>query len=182
MIKAGPAIPSLTSSDAGKTLDFIKAVLDGVVEMREDMPDGRVLHSRVVVGGSPIFVSSEFPDWGLSDVSPDNNNNKRTAYVNLTATSPENVDKLVAKARECGGTADDAEDMFWGDRFATIRGPCGQAFGICAEISAERTKVASDAWEAQKAAMAAAAASGKRDADEGDEQPPAKKANKADEE
>ena len=134
-------------------------MLGATIERKELAPDGeRVLHSVVRVGGQQLFVASEFREWNRAARCPASVGGQRTAYVNVRAASADDVDVLVAKARASGGSADDAADMFWGERFATLVDPVGQACGVAAPIDEARTKAAQAQWDAMKAGMAAAAA------------------------
>ena len=61
-------VPYLSYEDAPAALDFLKQAFGFEEVERYPMPDGRIGHASVKLGGSSLYLASAFPDMGF--VSP----------------------------------------------------------------------------------------------------------------
>ena len=62
------AIPYLICKDAAQAIEFYKRAFGATEHERIAMPDGRVGHAELKIGGATIMLADEFPDMGT--VSP----------------------------------------------------------------------------------------------------------------
>ena len=108
--------PALNQADAAKTIDFCKKAFGAKVLMRMEGPSKKIMHAEILIGDSIVMLNDVMQDpahpAGLFLYVPD-------------------VDKTFAKAVKAGATVTmPVQDMFWGDRFATVTDPSGNRWGI----------------------------------------------------
>jgi PhnB protein len=117
--------PYLCCRDAARAIDFYRQALGAVETMRMAEPDGRIGHAELRIGDDPIFLSDEYPDYGVQ--SP-------TSYGGTPVTLHLNVadaDAVVARAAAAGATVErPVQDQFYGDRSGTLRDPFGHRWMI----------------------------------------------------
>lgn len=119
LVGSGGLVPYLAVPDTRAAVAWYAAVFGA----RQDgelfvMPDGRVGHGEVVVGGGRLMLSDESPEIGLR--APDGTSTSVTLHLEV-----DDVDGLVARAAEHGGAVERApEDAPYG-RNAVIRDPFG---------------------------------------------------------
>ena len=121
-IPAGyPAItPYLRVRSATHALEFYKKAFGAREKSRMAGPDGRVMHAEMQVFNTVVMLSDEFPDRGA--LSPESLKGSPVGLFVYTR----DVDGAIARAVAAGATVTmPAQDMFWGDRFGTIRDPFG---------------------------------------------------------
>ena len=133
--------PRLFVADADAAIAFSVDVL-GATERRLRLrtPDGKVLHSALVIGDSLIMVSVGVPE--LTVVAPDPAGTT-TVMLHLHV---EDVAGLTAWSAAAGArTLRAPRDEFYGDRTATIADPFGHRWGsarnvedVCADEMARR--------------------------------------------
>ena len=115
----------LAVEDAAAAIDFYKQAFGAKERMRMDAPGGKIAHAELEIGDSLIMLSDPFPQ---SNVKPPNE--AGTSTMSLFMYS-ENVDAAVEQAVDAGATlTTEPEDMFWGDRFATVTDPYGHQWSI----------------------------------------------------
>jgi PhnB protein len=107
---------SLTQDDAAKTIEFCKKAFGAKVLMRMQGPNNKLMHAEILIGDSIVMLNDVMQEpaqpAGLFLYVPD-------------------VDKTVAKAVKAGATVVmPVQDMFWGDRFASVTDPSGNRWGI----------------------------------------------------
>lgn len=127
-IPAGqPAVtPQLTVKGAAQALDFYKRAFGARETMRMATPDGRtVMHAEIRIGNARVFVADEVPDAGPR--APQSlGGTTASLYVYVR-----DVDATHQRAVAAGATAImPVTDMFWGDRFGTVRDPFGHEWGL----------------------------------------------------
>jgi predicted enzyme related to lactoylglutathione lyase len=116
---AGAAIPYLAVRDARGAIDWYVEVLgasllgDPIV-----MPDGRIGHAELALGGGTLYLADEFPDIGVVAPQPD------AAAVSLVLHVTD-VDGRLAAARASGATVKNEIAEAYGSRNATIVDPFG---------------------------------------------------------
>jgi predicted enzyme related to lactoylglutathione lyase len=116
---AGAAIPYLAVRGGRAAIDWYVEVLgasllgDPIV-----MPDGRIGHAELALGGGTLYLADEFPDIGV--VAPQPN----AAAVSLVLHVVD-VEARVAAARQHGGTIMKEIAEAYGSRNATIVDPFG---------------------------------------------------------
>jgi len=130
--------PYLTCRDAARAIDFYKRAFGAVETMRLADSQGRIGHAELLIGGSPIMLSDEHPDFGA--ISPQTLNGTSVAlhlYV-------ENADAVFDRAIAAGAkAARPVRDEFYGDRTGTLVDPFGHRWFVASrieEVSPEEMK------------------------------------------
>jgi PhnB protein len=113
-------IPYLCCKDAASAIDFyVDAFGATETSPRFVDGDGKVGHAELEVGGSPFYVSDEYPDMGVEAPAPGRSGASFCVYV-------PDVDASVARATARGATVlEPAEEKFYGTRRSTIEDPFG---------------------------------------------------------
>ncbi len=111
------------------------------------MPDGRVGHAELELGGSLLMISDEYPEVGnLGPATIGGSPVMLSIYV-------EDVDDVFARAVSAGAQpVREPEDQFYGDRMSAIVDPWGHRWSIATHIE--------DVDAAEMARRAAAAMGG----------------------
>ena len=118
-------IPSLTIDGAAEAIDFYKRVFGAEERGRMDMPDGKVAHAEVAIGGSLIMLADPFPQ---GDRQSPKDVGGRSSGVFLYV---EDVDAVVQGAVDAGAEVTlPVEDQFWGDRYGKIVDPFGHEWEL----------------------------------------------------
>ena len=113
--------PILSVNGAERLIDFMKKAFDATEVYRFNSPDGKIMHAEMKIGDSVVMLGEarkESPPMpaGLY------------IYVN-------DVDATHRKAMEAGGETTLApEDMFWGDRVATVKDFAGNRWWIATHV------------------------------------------------
>lgn len=134
--------PHLIIAGAAKAIDFYKRAF-GAVEMYNMMsPDGKVMNAALMFGDSIIMLCDEFPNMGQSSPAT-----LGGSPVRLHLYLPD-ADATFAQAVAAGAEVTmPLENMFWGDRYGTVKDPFGHEWGIATRIE--------DVTEEEMAARAA---------------------------
>lgn len=123
--------PYLVVSSGARAIDFYKKAFGAVEVYRLAAPDGqRVMHATLNIGGSNVMLSDEFPE---------HSGNRGPDIVGSTTVSIHlqvpNADKAFARAVEAGAAVImPVADMFWGDRFGTLRDPFGHEWSVAHHV------------------------------------------------
>jgi len=112
--------PYLAVAGARRALEWYAEIFDGVVSGEPiAMPDGRIGHAEIHIGGAAMFLSDEHPEIGV--VAPESG---QGATVTLHAEVPD-VDVLVDRAVAAGATLErPPSDNPYG-RIGVLRDPFG---------------------------------------------------------
>jgi PhnB protein len=145
MPKAIPAgmsavTPHLICAGAAAAIDFYKTAFGAVEEGRLPAPDGRVMHALIRIGGAPIMLVDEMPEWGaLGPKALKGSPVTIHLYV-------DDVDAVVARAVKAGAKVTmPVADQFWGDRYGKLEDPFGHHWSVAThqrEVSPEEMKAA----------------------------------------
>lgn len=60
------ATPYMTVRDAANAIEFYKEIFGAKEIFRWDDPDGGVRHAEVMIGDSPLMLTGESPEFGMS--------------------------------------------------------------------------------------------------------------------
>jgi len=117
--------PHLICAGADAAIDFYKKAFGAVEHARMPGPDGKLMHGQISIGGAPIMLVDENPQWNaLGPKTLKGSPVTIHLYVN-------DVDKFVDHAVKSGATLKmPIQDMFWGDRFATLEDPFGHSWSV----------------------------------------------------
>lgn len=121
--------PGLACAGAAAALDFYTAVFDATERMRMPGPDGTVMHSELLVGGSVLMVGDPVPEIGFLD--PKTVGGSPVDLMVYVA----DVDAAYAKAIAAGATeVTPLADQFYGDRTATFLDPWGHRWTVATHV------------------------------------------------
>ncbi|QGZ42967.1 VOC family protein [Pseudoduganella flava] len=141
-----PAIvPHLVCSDASAAIEFYKKAFGAVEEVRMPVPDGsgKLMHAMVRIGGAPVMLVDEFPEWG--SVGPQGNSPVTLHHY------VEDIDTVFKRALDAGAKEKlPVADMFWGDRYGILVDPFGHSWSLATHV---RDVSPEEAMEASKTAM-----------------------------
>lgn len=113
--------PYLIVNDAAALIDFLEAAFGAETVMRMPRPDGAVGHAELRIDGAALMLGEGCEQFGAMPAS-------------LYLYRPD-VDADYARALAAGATPVRApEDMFYGDRVATVRDRHGNVWSIGTHI------------------------------------------------
>lgn len=113
--------PSLIADGAAKLIDFMRDAFGATERLRIPMPDGRVAHAEVTIGGSPVMVADAQPGYPAMP-----------GFIHLYVNDVDNVYK---KALAAGAASHMApEDRFYGDRAAEVRDSFGNRWSLATHV------------------------------------------------
>ena len=117
---------NLVLRDCSQAIEFYKRALGAQEVMRMEAPDGRsIWHAHLRVGDSDLYLNDEMPGMTLRAPTPE-----APAPITLWLYV-EDCDAAFERAVAAGGRAAMApEDMFWGDRCASIEDPFGYSWSF----------------------------------------------------
>ena len=108
--------PQLDVKGAAKLIDFMKQAFGAEEIMRMPGPGGALMHAEVKIGDSIVMMSDAV----------------REAPMPGSVFLYENdVDAVYKRALQAGATSQlEPTDMFWGDRFASVKDSFGNKWGM----------------------------------------------------
>lgn len=116
--------PHLRIKGAGAAMEFYKQAFGAEELFRMPMPDGRVGHAEMVIGGAIVMLADEFPEMGVFGPGPQGPGVGIHLYV-------EDVDAAYQRAVSAGAKATmPPMDMFWGDRYGKLTDPYGHEWSL----------------------------------------------------
>src|SRR5487761_654780 len=123
--------PYLIVRDARKMIGFYQKVFGATEKARLEMPDGRIGHAELAIGGAGIMLSDEFPDMGfLSPIAIGTDRSPVAIHIYV-----ENCDSVYEGAIAAGATSlREPADQFYGDRNAQVKDPSGHSWDISSHI------------------------------------------------
>ena len=139
----------LAVDDAAAAIDFYERALGAEERVRMAGPGDSVMHAELEIGDSLLMLSDPFPQ---ASTKPPKELGGTTASLFVYV---ENVDELYKQAVDAGATSTmEPDDMFWGDRFASVQDPFGHSWTIAThieDVSPEEMQKRSEAFMAQMA-------------------------------
>ena len=134
MVKPIPAgyhtiTPYLTLDEATDAIEFYKDAFGAEELMRMEAPGGKIGHAELKIGDSILMISDSFPQ---TTTRPPSELGGTTAGVFLYV---EDVDSVVSRAVKAGAqVTQEVDDMFWGDRFGSVKDPFGHVWSIATHV------------------------------------------------
>lgn len=121
--------PYLTVTGAARAIEFYAKAFGAEEVMRFPMPDGKIAHAEVRIGGSIVMLHDEAPDWkAFSPQSIGDSPVSIMLYV-------EDVDAVVRRAVDAGATLTmEVADQFYGDRAGAVKDPFGHKWHIATHV------------------------------------------------
>jgi PhnB protein len=118
-------VPYLIVSPAAEAIAFYARVFDAVELVRLAMPDGRVGHAELHLGGGTLMLADEFPEEGYA--SPLRLGGSAVSlYLSVDDVDAVHARALAAGARERAAPT----DHFDGDRRGTLVDPFGHVWSV----------------------------------------------------
>ena len=121
--------PYLTVRGAAAAIDFYKKAFNAEEAFRMNMPDGKVMHAELRIGGAVLMLHDEMPDWkALSPQTIGDSASSIMLYV-------QDVDAVFQRAVAAGATSRmEPANQFYGDRCGSITDPFGHKWTISSHI------------------------------------------------
>jgi uncharacterized glyoxalase superfamily protein PhnB len=121
--------PYLCVKDPAAAIAFYEKAFGFRCRFKMDQPDGKIGHAELQHKDGVIMVGPECPDIRTSAPST-LNGTPVSLYVYV-----DRVDKTVESARAAGAIiAQEPQDMFWGDRIATVVDPEGHRWCFATHV------------------------------------------------
>lgn len=139
----GRIVPYLLVEGAAAAIDFYVAAFGAEERYRLPMPDGRIGHAEIVVGGATVY---------LADVPADADRSGDPLQLGGTTVLlhryVDDCDAAVHRAEAAGATVlRPPTDQFYGDRAAVVQDPYGHQWSLHTRI---RVMSAEDMEEAMR--------------------------------
>ena len=123
-------IPHITVSNAKAAIKFYETAFGAKEMMRSAMPDGRIMHSHLVIGKAHMMVNDAFPEMGGCALPTAN-----AALPFVMNLYVEDADQTFERAVAAGAKVKmPLSNMFWGDRYGHLEDPFGYRWAICTHI------------------------------------------------
>ncbi|MBI4596011.1 MAG: VOC family protein [Candidatus Tectomicrobia bacterium] len=117
--------PVLAVHDGVKAIDFYRRAFGAEELFRMEDPPGKIMHAELQIGDSRLMLSDEMP--GCTSRSPQSLGG---TPVNLFLYV-EDVDQAFNRAVAAGAKVEmPVTDMFWGDRFGSVKDPFGHSWSF----------------------------------------------------
>jgi len=156
---AGSLTPHLVVRDAARAIDFYRRAFGAEEVLRLTGIAGEIVHAELRLGAASLYLNEESP--GDEARSPESLGGA-AASLHLYV---EDVDHAFARAVAAGAVpVTRVADMFWGDRYGTVRDPFGYEWALATrnellspeEIRARAQRLVTDSVSGGDGAQAAA--------------------------
>jgi PhnB protein len=141
----GPT-PQLVVSDAEAAISFYRNAFGADELVRNNAPDGRVMHCELLMFGGRLIVVDDFDEDPAASPA-----RLGGTTVRLHLYVPD-VDTVFQSAISAGASSLlDPVEAFWGDRYAMVRDPSGHQWSIATpreDLSVSELEARGDAWAA----------------------------------
>jgi len=122
-------VPYLIVADAPAAIAFYVSGLGAVEDHRLTMPDGKIGHAELRLGGGRLYLADEFPSEGQVAPRPG-----VPSPVGLVL-HVDDVDTAVEQARDAGATIDrDIVEEIFGARSAWLSDPFGHRWNLQQQV------------------------------------------------
>jgi PhnB protein len=130
-LRRSAVTPYLCVRGADEAIAFYAKAFGAEEAYRLKEPGGRIGHAEIAIGGAPIMLSDEYPDFGA--VAPPTLGGSPVSITLLVA----DVDAAFAQAISAGCTELRAPRLeFYGDRMAMVACPFGYRWSLNAAVEA----------------------------------------------
>ena len=122
--------PHLIIKDAQKAIDFYQRAFGADLLMMQKIEGTeQVIHAQLAIGNAIVMLNDEFPDWGTFGPAEDRNS-PVTIHIYV-----EDADAAFQRAVDAGAEVTmPLADMFWGDRYGTLKDPFGHRWSIATRV------------------------------------------------
>jgi uncharacterized glyoxalase superfamily protein PhnB len=121
--------PHLICAGAANAIEFYKKAFGAEEGGRMPGPDGKLMHAMIRIGGSPVMLVDEMPEWGA--LGPKTlKGSPVTIHLYV-----ENADAVFERAIKAGAKAVmPIADQFWGDRYGKLEDPFGHHWSVATHV------------------------------------------------
>jgi len=127
----GRIVPYLMVDGGAEAIDFYRRAFGAEERYRLAMPDGKIGHAEIAVGGATVYLADAPDDMPGAAGNP----KKLGGTTVLLHQYVADVDAAVAQAQAAGATVLRApEDQFYGDRAAVVADPFGHQWSLHTHI------------------------------------------------
>lgn len=124
-------VPYLMIEGASEAIAFYEQAFGATERYRMPMPDGKIGHAEILIGGAIVFLADAPDDMP----GPAANPKKLGGTSVLLHRYVEDVDAAVAQAVAAGATVlREPKDQFYGDRAAVVSDPWGHQWSLHTHI------------------------------------------------
>ena len=128
---------------AAEAIDFYVRAFGAEEVMRLPGSDGKLMHSCVLINGSPVMIVDESIDWGLRGPL-----SLGGSPVTLNLGVPD-ADAWADRAVAAGATlAMPVSEQFWGDRYGVVVDPFGHQWALVTPVRSLNQEELADAMAA----------------------------------
>ena len=121
--------PHLICAGAANAIEFYKKAFGATEVARMPLPDGKIMHAAITIGGDTVMLVDEMPQWGALGPKALKGS---PVTIHLYVTD---ADATFARAVEAGAkVAMPLTDMFWGDRYGKLIDPFGHHWSIAEHL------------------------------------------------
>jgi PhnB protein len=121
--------PYLTVDDGQGAIEFYKRAFGATERGQMAMPDGKIAHAELQIGGSVLMLSDRFPQF-VGQTPTELGGTTVSIFLFV-----EDVDAVVRDAAKAGATITmQPEDQFWGDRMGQVTDPFGHLWQIATRV------------------------------------------------
>jgi PhnB protein len=144
--------PYLAVDDAAAAITFYQRAFGAKEVGRIPGPDGKLAHVDLQIGEGHLMFADPFPQFATR--SPKELGGTSASVFMYV----EDVDAAFKQAVDAGATSEaEPDDMFWGDRFCSLRDPFGHSWQLAThkeDVPEEEMAKRAQAFAEQMAAMA----------------------------
>ena len=141
-------MPHLTCKGAAEAIEFYKSAFGAEEMMRLPVPDGRLLHAAISIGGNIVMLVDEFSDAGPNATSAPSSSGATAVTLHLQVPD---VDAQFDRAVAAGAKpVMPPADAFWGDRYGVIEDPFGHRWSLA---TTKRSMIQEELQAAAQVAM-----------------------------
>jgi PhnB protein len=128
----GAVTPRLIIKGAADAIEFYKKAFGATELSRMSMPDGKIAHAEIDIGGSIVMLADEFEQYAhLGGRSPQTLGDS----TSITCLYVEDVDAVAARAEAAGAVLlVPVSNQFYGDRSTRLRDPFGHLWMVSTHI------------------------------------------------
>jgi uncharacterized glyoxalase superfamily protein PhnB len=134
--------PSITSSDAARSIEFYKKALGATERMSMKGPDGKVMHAELKIGNSIVMLCDEV----MNMKSPKTIGGSPVSFYLYV----EDADEAFRKAISAGAKEIySVHDEFWGDRVGGFEDPFGYQWSVAShtrDLSSQEMEKGAQEW------------------------------------
>jgi uncharacterized glyoxalase superfamily protein PhnB len=122
--------PHLVIDGAARAIEFYQQAFGAEVVMTVPAPDGKLMHAELTIEGSRVMLADDNPAMGPPRSPAALGGSSVTLHLYVA-----DADAAIARAEKAGATVTmPAADMFWGDRYGTVKDPFGHDWGIATHV------------------------------------------------